>query len=67
MGWCRKEEERLQRIQRAHEYQDAAWVDAAVDHEDSSDDDAAFVQDELYCIACDKFFKSTNAMANHER
>ena len=33
----------------------------------SSADGAALVEDELYCVACDKFFKSENAMANHNR
>ena len=64
---CRKEEERLQRIQRAREYQDAAWVDAGATDEDSQEEELVLAQDELYCVACDKFFKSTNAMANHER
>ncbi|BDA42473.1 DnaJ homolog subfamily C member 21 at N-terminal half [Coccomyxa sp. Obi] len=63
----RKEEERQQRIQRALEYQDAAWVDAGADDEDSHEEDLALEEDELYCVACDKFFKTPNAMANHER
>lgn len=64
---CRKEEERQQRIQRALEYEDAAWVDAGADDEDSHEEDLALNEDELYCVACDKFFKTPNAMANHER
>lgn len=64
---CRKEEERLQRIQRAREYEDAAWVDAGATDEDSHDEELVLAQDELYCVACDKFFKSANALANHER
>lgn len=63
----RKEQERQQRIQRAMEYQDAAWVDEGADGEGSQEEEAAFVEDELCCVACDKFFKSANAMANHEK
>ena len=34
---------------------------------DASEDAAYDVADELYCVACDKLFRSANAMANHER
>ncbi len=67
----RREEERQARLQRAREYEDAAWVqpgaeDGAVEAEEGGGE-ALDVADELYCMACDKFFKSANAMANHER
>ena len=67
----RREEERQARLQRAREYEDAAWVqpqgveggsDSAEEPEEALD-----VADELYCVACDKFFKTSNAMANHMR
>jgi hypothetical protein len=56
-------------MQRAREYEEAEWL-RQEQHEKGSgpdDDEAALVTDELYCLACDKFFKTANAMANHER
>ena len=69
----RREEERAARVQRAREYQAPAWAEPGADAGVGSDDgdasaDAAYdVADELYCVACDKLFRSANAMANHER
>lgn len=63
---CRREEESAERMRRAAEYQEPEWVQAA-DAETASSEGAALVEDELYCIACDKFFKSSNALTNHNR
>lgn len=60
----------MERMRRVQQYQEAEWLqqqdqqrpDAA-----GNEEDADAVADELYCVACDKFFKTANAMANHER
>ena len=66
---CRREEERQARLQRAREYEDAAWVQPGAEADGGSGDEgeALDVADELYCVACDKFFKTANAMGNHQR
>ena len=66
LAMCRREEESAERMRRAAEYQEPEWVQAA-DAETASSEGAALVEDELYCIACDKFFKSSNALTNHNR
>ena len=48
------------------EYEEPAWVRAA-DEGSCSSEGAALIEDDLYCIACDKFFKSDKALANHNR
>ena len=48
------------------EYEEPDWVRAADAGSCSSEGDA-FMEDELHCIACDKFFKSDKALANHKR
>ena len=63
----RRDRERAERLRRAQEYQEPEWVRDEEGDGGSSADGAALVEDELYCIACDKFFKSENAMANHKR
>ena len=63
---CRREEESAERMRRALEYEEPDWVQAA-EAGSCSSDGAAFIEDELYCIACDKFFKSDKALANHKR
>ena len=67
----RREEERQARLQRAREYQAPAWAEepeaVGSDGGDASGDAAYELADELYCVACDKLFRSANALANHER
>ena len=72
----RREAERQERAARAAAYQEAAWVDqagasASSEASEASDEggaaEAAAVAGELYCLACDKLFRSANALANHER
>ncbi len=63
---CRKEEERAERRRRAREYEEAAWAEEG--SEGGSEEDAADnIPDELYCLACDKSFRTPNAFANHEK
>lgn len=62
---CRKEQERKERLQRAREFEEAAW---AAETEASEDDpEETYLSDELYCLACDKTFRSQNALTNHEK
>ncbi len=63
---CRREEEAAERMRRALEYEEPEWVRAA-DIGSCSSEGAALIEDDLYCIACDKFFKSDKALANHNR
>ena len=63
---CRREDERAERMRRALEYEEPEWVREADAGSDKSEG-AALIEDELYCIACDKFFKSEKALANHKR
>lgn len=54
------------RLQRAREFEEAAWAqaEAAESDEEASEEE---VPDELYCLACDKLFRTANAMANHNK
>ncbi|KAK9845932.1 hypothetical protein WJX81_006341 [Elliptochloris bilobata] len=76
----RRDAERQERAARAASYQEAAWVDRGEDtggssaSEGSTSDsgadeaaEAAAAAGELYCLACDKLFRSANALANHQR
>jgi len=63
---CRKEEEGAERMRRALEYEEPEWVREA-DADSHSSEGAALIEDELYCVACDKFFKSDKAIENHNR
>ena len=53
-------------MQRAREYEEASWQ---VDEEELEGEAALAedMHDELYCLACDKSFRTQNAMLNHER
>lgn len=68
---CRREAERQRRIEEAQQYakeerlaQEAAGLD---EHAEASDSELEELPDVLYCVACDKTFKSDGAMRNHER
>lgn len=72
----RREAEKRERAARVAAYQEPAWVDqqaarwgSSASEGDSEDSDAAAAAaaDALYCLACDKLFRSANAMANHQR
>ena len=63
---CRKEKESAERMRRALEYEEPEWVREA-DTDSHSSKGPALIENELYCIACDKFFKSDKAMENHNR
>lgn len=55
-------------MQRAREYEEAAWAQAEEEGlEDEEEDVLGDLPQELYCPACDKSFRSQNALANHER
>lgn len=67
----RREAERQRRIEEAQQYakeerlaQEAAGLD---EHAEASDSELEELPDVLYCVACDKTFKSDGAMRNHER
>lgn len=64
---ARNEEESAERMRRAQEYQEPDWVRNGEAETVSTPEGASLIEDELYCIACDKFFKSDNAMANHNK
>ena len=64
--WLRREEERRDRLQRAREFEEAAWAEAAA-AESGEEEAQEEVPDELYCLACDKLFRTPNAMANHNK
>jgi DnaJ family protein A protein 5 len=63
----RKERERAERAARAAQYQEAAWITNG--DGDYSDEDELAEEEQLllYCVACEKHFKSDAAFANHER
>lgn len=62
----RREEERKERLQRARKFEEAAWAAAeAAESEDEALEEEPM--DDLYCLACDKLFRTANAMANHNK
>ena len=65
----RREEEKQRRLEEAAAYQAPEWATGqpVVISESSSDDEAAAAADPLYCVACDRTFKSQGAMQSHER
>ena len=64
---CRREEAKKARLQRAREYEEAQWAQMDAEEDGASDSGEELVEDDLYCVACDKLFRSENALANHER
>ena len=52
---------------RAREFEEAAWAEAEAAESEGSEEAVDDIPDELYCLACDKSFRTPNAMANHER
>lgn len=64
----RREHARKERLQRAREFEEAAWAQAAAEAEpDEEAEQAEALPDELYCLACDKTFRTENALANHQK
>ena len=63
---CRREAERAERLLKASQYKEAAWVQQSHAISDASEEDADDTP-ELYCLACEKYFKSEPALNNHER
>lgn len=63
----RREEDRRERRQRAREFEEATWAAAEAEGSDEEDAPEEELPDELYCLACDKLFRTLNAMANHKR
>ena len=70
---CRRDEEKKERLARARAYEEELWAaeeaEAAMGRGscDGHNEQEEDIVDELYCMACDKRFKSQNAFANHER
>ena len=65
---CRREEERVARLEAAKLYVEADWIresEAAADGYTSEDE--AEQSDQYECVACDKIFKSEKALTNHTR
>ena len=65
----RKQLEAEERRRKASEYEDADWIQnsEAVDNDDVEATSEASVQEALWCVICDKVFKSEKAMQNHEK
>ncbi|KAK9806652.1 hypothetical protein WJX73_004364 [Symbiochloris irregularis] len=68
----RREEDRRRRVQEAQQAAEAERLAHEAEYgpasaSSSEQDDEEQPLDELYCIACDKTFKSEGAMRNHER
>lgn len=64
----RKEREKQERLLKARQYKEAAWL--AAEEAGSSGSEADLQEEELhtfYCMACDKHFKSERALQNHSR
>lgn len=63
----RRKEAVEQKRRKAAQYQDADWIAQSelldVGSEESEDD----VRNELWCVICDKVFKSERALENHEK
>ena len=69
---CRREEDKRKRAEEARQYQEADWVSATPQEDDfwEGDENGADqdqLQDPLYCVACDRSFKSRGALDSHER
>ena len=69
---CRREEDKRKRAEEAARYQEAAWVSADPPQDDEFwEDDVMGADgaglDPLYCVACDRTFKSQGALDSHER
>ena len=69
---CRREEDKRKRAEEAARYQEAAWVSADPPEDDEFwEDDVMGADgarlDPLYCVACDRTFKSQGALDSHER
>lgn len=63
---CRREAERLERLERARQYKEAEWTTTV----ESEEEEEEYIEEEqllYYCIACEKHFKSEAALVNHER
>ena len=65
----RREQEKAERAARIREYREAEWLQQQESDTSagSEDDSVRELEDKLYCVACEKFFKSGNALSNHER
>ena len=64
----RRKQARKERLQRAREFEEAAWAQAAAEAvSDEEVEQAEALPDELYCLACDKTFRTENALANHQK
>ena len=65
----RREQEKAERAARIKEYREAEWLQQQESDTSagSEDDSLRELEDKLYCVACEKFFKSGNAFSNHER
>eukprot|EP00210_Caulerpa_lentillifera_P000372 g365.t1 len=63
----RRKEEQQERQRKATEYRDAEWIvrSEIVDEEDDRSEES--VRNELWCVICDKVFKSERALENHQK
>lgn len=68
----RRLQEQEERLNRAQEYKEADWIlNSEMSTEDSSQDgeasQSASLEEDFWCVACDKRFRSSKAMNNHQR
>jgi DnaJ family protein A protein 5 len=64
----RREQEKAERAERARAYQVAAWAEQEQDADSADGEEEMHPEDDpLYCLACDKSFKSEGAFKSHER
>ena len=77
MGVCRREADRQKRVEEARAYAEAermaqqaageAGDDEIASDSEQEEEEEVLQADDLFCIACDKIFKSQGAFSNHQR
>ncbi|ORX87414.1 DnaJ-domain-containing protein [Anaeromyces robustus] len=69
----RKEREKAERLKKKEEYQEQEWMKISEDNEvlkminDIDDEDMYIENDDFYCIACNKQFRSEKQWENHQK